>query len=223
MSRLSSCHPASVVPWSGWPGLSGGVAFPKLSKLLNQEDALSAPCLESFRHDCGLRKMARCGFPWEKNHGKASRFFPDFLHRSTGREPLCATFFTESRMQFGDSTNIYKKFGFPDFLHRGTGREQLCATFFPESRTQFGDSTNINRKSRFALHPLRNCLSVNSPLRRAAPSRGAGMRTDVIRHFDVTLLFATPGSSRLQAVMSLGGGGRCTGRAPMLSQAGLSW
>jgi len=26
------------------PGLSGRVAFPKLSKLLNQEDALSAPC-----------------------------------------------------------------------------------------------------------------------------------------------------------------------------------
>jgi hypothetical protein len=28
-----------------WPGLSGGVALPKLSKLLNQEDALSAPCV----------------------------------------------------------------------------------------------------------------------------------------------------------------------------------
>ena len=28
----------------GWPGLSGDVAFLKLSKLLNQEDALSAPC-----------------------------------------------------------------------------------------------------------------------------------------------------------------------------------
>jgi hypothetical protein len=39
-------------PWSsglGWPGLSGVVAFPKLSKLLNQEDALSAPCLQHFR------------------------------------------------------------------------------------------------------------------------------------------------------------------------------
>jgi hypothetical protein len=32
-------------PGLGWPGLSGGVAFPKLSKLLNQEDALSAPFL----------------------------------------------------------------------------------------------------------------------------------------------------------------------------------
>jgi hypothetical protein len=29
----------------GWPGLSGGVVFLKLSKPLNQEDALSAPCL----------------------------------------------------------------------------------------------------------------------------------------------------------------------------------
>ena len=28
-----------------WPGLTGGAASIKLSKLLNQEDALSAPCL----------------------------------------------------------------------------------------------------------------------------------------------------------------------------------
>jgi hypothetical protein len=32
-------------PGPGWPGFSGGASFPKLSKLLNQEDALSAPCL----------------------------------------------------------------------------------------------------------------------------------------------------------------------------------
>jgi hypothetical protein len=42
------CHPASVSSGPGWPGLSGGVAFPKLSKLLNQEDALSAPCLREL-------------------------------------------------------------------------------------------------------------------------------------------------------------------------------
>jgi hypothetical protein len=30
-----------------------GVVFSKLSKLLNQEDALSAPCLQHFRNDCG--------------------------------------------------------------------------------------------------------------------------------------------------------------------------
>jgi hypothetical protein len=53
-------------PWSyglGWPGLSGVVAFPKLSKLLNQEDALSAPCLQHFRNYCDAIKVARCGFP----------------------------------------------------------------------------------------------------------------------------------------------------------------
>jgi hypothetical protein len=37
------CHPASVS--SGLGRVTGGVVFSKLSKLLNQEDALSAPCL----------------------------------------------------------------------------------------------------------------------------------------------------------------------------------
>jgi hypothetical protein len=38
------CHPAPVSSGVGWPRAGGGVVFPKLSKLLNQEDALSAPC-----------------------------------------------------------------------------------------------------------------------------------------------------------------------------------
>jgi hypothetical protein len=45
---LAAVSFATRIPLSaglGWPGLSGGVAFPKLSKLLNQEDALSALCL----------------------------------------------------------------------------------------------------------------------------------------------------------------------------------
>jgi hypothetical protein len=37
------CHPASVP--SGLGPVTGGVVFSKLSKLLNQEDALSVPCL----------------------------------------------------------------------------------------------------------------------------------------------------------------------------------
>ena len=75
-------------PWSsllGWPGLSRGVAFPKLSKLLNQEHALSAPCLKHFRNYSGPIRVARCGFPWEKTT-KRPVASPDFLHRSTGRE-----------------------------------------------------------------------------------------------------------------------------------------
>ena len=58
-------RPASVS--SGLDGLgpvSGGVVFSKLSKLLNQEDALSAPCLLHFRNYCGAIKVARFGFPW---------------------------------------------------------------------------------------------------------------------------------------------------------------
>jgi hypothetical protein len=52
-----------------WPGMSSGrfpVVFSKLSKLLNQENALSAPCLKHFRNYGGPIKVARCGFPREK-------------------------------------------------------------------------------------------------------------------------------------------------------------
>jgi hypothetical protein len=37
------CHLA----WKGLRPVSGGVVFSKLSKLLNQENALSAPCIHS--------------------------------------------------------------------------------------------------------------------------------------------------------------------------------
>jgi hypothetical protein len=56
------CHLA----WAGLRPVSGGVVFSKLSKLLNQEHALSAPCLKHFRNYSGPIRVARCGFPWEK-------------------------------------------------------------------------------------------------------------------------------------------------------------
>jgi hypothetical protein len=64
--------------------MSGGVVITKLSKLLNQEDALSAPCLALWQllwRDNGREVWFSLG----ENHEKASRF-PDFLQRSTGRE-----------------------------------------------------------------------------------------------------------------------------------------
>jgi hypothetical protein len=45
---------------------TSGVAFSELSKLLNQGNALSVPCLKRFRNYCGPIKLATCGFPWEK-------------------------------------------------------------------------------------------------------------------------------------------------------------
>jgi hypothetical protein len=45
---------------------TSGVAFSELSKLLNQENALSVPCLKHFRNYRGPIKLATCGFPWEK-------------------------------------------------------------------------------------------------------------------------------------------------------------
>ena len=50
-------------------------------------------------------------FSLGENHEKAYRF-PDFLQRGTGREQRCATFFEESRMQFGSSNDLYRKSGF---------------------------------------------------------------------------------------------------------------
>ena len=40
------CH----LTWDGLGLVTGGVVFSKLSKLLNQEDALSAPYLQHFRN-----------------------------------------------------------------------------------------------------------------------------------------------------------------------------
>jgi hypothetical protein len=54
--------PASVSSGLGRPRAGiRGVVFSKLSKQLNQEDALSAPWLQHFRNYCGAIKVARFG------------------------------------------------------------------------------------------------------------------------------------------------------------------
>jgi hypothetical protein len=58
----SVCHPACHPAWTAPDRCSGGVVFSKLSKLLNQEDALGAPCLQRFRDYSGATKLARCRF-----------------------------------------------------------------------------------------------------------------------------------------------------------------
>jgi hypothetical protein len=45
----------------GLTPVSGGVVSSKLSKLLNQENALSAPCLKHFRNYSGPIRVARSG------------------------------------------------------------------------------------------------------------------------------------------------------------------
>jgi hypothetical protein len=45
--------------WGGLGLVSGGVVFPELSKLLNQEDALGAPCLDTGI--LALRRRALAG------------------------------------------------------------------------------------------------------------------------------------------------------------------
>jgi hypothetical protein len=49
-------------------------------------------------------------FSLEENHEKPVAPRISF-ERSTGQEQRCATFFAESRVQFGSSNNIYRKSG----------------------------------------------------------------------------------------------------------------
>ena len=79
-------------PWSsglGWPGLSGVVAFPKLSKLLNQEDALSAPWLTALSQLLWREKDGEVWFSLGENHEKASGFDPHPL-RNCLRGEFCS-------------------------------------------------------------------------------------------------------------------------------------
>jgi hypothetical protein len=70
-----------------------------------------------------------------ENHDKAYRS-PDFLRRSTSREQLCATFFTESRMEFRGSTNLYRKSGF------GLHQLRNCSSL-PDPRRGENDHLNL--------------------------------------------------------------------------------
>src|SRR3984957_3943786 len=60
--------------WDGLGMVSGGVVFPGLSKLLNQEDALGAPCLDTVivalrrRALAGRRNAADRRNPLRRNH-----------------------------------------------------------------------------------------------------------------------------------------------------------
>jgi hypothetical protein len=67
-------------------------------------------------------------FSLGENHEKAY-LFPDFLQHSTGREQLCATFFAESRRQFGGSTKLHRKSGFELHPLRNCvhGKNKFCA------------------------------------------------------------------------------------------------
>jgi hypothetical protein len=65
--------------------VSGGVLFPKLSKLLNQEDALGVPCLDTVIHALRRRVLAGCC-------GQASSVTSishyGLLHRTSGWQAL---------------------------------------------------------------------------------------------------------------------------------------
>ncbi len=92
---LPRCHVLARAPsviqrpyhlaWDGLRPVCGGVVFSKLSKLLNQEDALSVPCLKHFRNYCGPIKDRDVWSSLGENHEKACRFdlhpLQNFLQR----------------------------------------------------------------------------------------------------------------------------------------------
>jgi hypothetical protein len=58
LPKVDGLHPRHLA-WDGLRPAPSGVVFSKLSKLLNQEDALSAPCLQDFRNYRGPINVAR--------------------------------------------------------------------------------------------------------------------------------------------------------------------
>jgi hypothetical protein len=89
-------------------------------------------------------------------------------------------------------------------------------------RWYFPSCQNCSIKRSHWAHPVwtrRFLLSAG------APSRGSGMlRTSVIRHFDVTLRFATPDIRLASADAFAVVGGGCGGQgAPVQGQTGPSW
>jgi hypothetical protein len=70
----------------------------KLSKLLNQENALSVPCLKALSQLRGPIKVPRRGFPWEKTTKSlslprfpaAQHWFGLHLSRSCARGDFCS-------------------------------------------------------------------------------------------------------------------------------------
>ena len=56
--RINAGAPTTNLDKDGLGRVPGDVVFSKLSKMLNQEDALSAPCLRYFRNYCCAIKNA---------------------------------------------------------------------------------------------------------------------------------------------------------------------
>jgi enoyl-CoA hydratase len=93
-------------------------------------------------------------FSLGENHEKVYRF-PNFLPRSTGRGQLGATFFAESRMQFGGSTNFYRKSGFDRHSLRNCSR----LTVSPSGAESPMDLENL----RYELRPPLAVVTLDRP------------------------------------------------------------
>jgi hypothetical protein len=69
--------------WRGLGLVSGEVVFPELSKLLNQEDALGAPCLDTVILALGGSALAGCSTASRDRRNAADRRYPSFRRHIT--------------------------------------------------------------------------------------------------------------------------------------------
>jgi hypothetical protein len=109
--------------------VSGGVGF-QVVKTAQSRGRTERTLLKALSQLPWPDKGREVWFSLGENDEKACRS-PDFLHRSTGREQRCATFFAESRMQFGSSNNIYRKSEFSLHLLRKCLRGDFCSPQAP--------------------------------------------------------------------------------------------
>jgi hypothetical protein len=79
-------HPAPVA--SGIGLRPGGVVFSKLSKLLHQEDALSAPCLDTVILALRRRVLAGRRNAADRRNPSLRKSHYGLLHRTSGRQAL---------------------------------------------------------------------------------------------------------------------------------------
>jgi hypothetical protein len=78
------CPPA----WDGLGMVSGGVVFPGLSKLLNQEDALGVPCLDTVIVTLRRRALTGRRNAADRRSSVTSMSRYGLLHRTSGRQAL---------------------------------------------------------------------------------------------------------------------------------------
>jgi hypothetical protein len=101
----------------------------QLRSLRDSRISLRERSIERCRNYCGLIKIARSGFPWEKT--TKVTWLPRISSTRHLRGQRGAAFFTESRMQFDGTNKLQRKsgFGLHQLRNRYAGRRYPKACY----------------------------------------------------------------------------------------------